>query len=61
MTITTNPRYELPYALHDGWGGREWFFTVSGKQYGAYETETEAREDMARIVNKMATEREGRL
>ena len=59
--MTTTPSFELPYALQDGWGGPEWFFTVSGKQYGPHDTETEAREDMARIVNKMATEREGRL
>jgi hypothetical protein len=60
MTITTNPRYELPYALHDGWGGKEWFFTVAGKQHGSYETEDEAFAAMNRVMSGMIAERRAR-
>ena len=60
MTITTEPRFELPYALHDGYGGREWYFTVSGKQHGPHETEAEATAAMDRVVRGMIAARRAR-
>lgn len=46
----TEPRFELPYALHDGYGGREWYFRFSGIEYGPHDTEAEAQDDMERRV-----------
>jgi hypothetical protein len=48
--MTTAPRFELPFSLHDGWGGKEWYFYFRGVQHGAYETEAEAKAAMEKMT-----------
>lgn len=35
-------RFEPPFPLHDGWGGREWYFIADGMQRGEYPDEASA-------------------
>jgi hypothetical protein len=41
----TRPRFEMPYPLHDGYGGQEWYLTFKGVQHGPYETKAEADDE----------------
>lgn len=58
QTIRTTPAYEPPFALHDGDGGREWYFTVEGVTHGPHDTEALADAEYHRVAKAV---REGDL